>query len=129
MAKRRTDAEYRAEVERQMKINHCTWDEAVDIVEWDDAIDGGDKELGAPTAEQKKVLRTVLKADRDPTAKKATTRERKIDDDKLTIFTLIQQSLIDPDISDLTCKNEAEISFSYKGSEYTVKLTKHRPKK
>ena len=129
MAKRRTEAEYNAEIEKQMKANHCTREEAIQIIEWDDAIDGGNKELGAPTAEQKKVLRTVLKADRDPNTKRTVTRERKVDEDKLTIFTLIQQALIDPDIENLTCKNEAEISFTYNGADYTVKLTKHRAKK
>lgn len=118
-----------AEIQKQMKANRCSREEAISIIEYDNAIDSGDKELGAFTAEQKKMMRGLLKAERDPNAKKTTTRERKIDDDKLTIFTFIQQSLIDPNITNLTCKNEAEISFSYKGSEYTVKLTKHRPKK
>lgn len=125
MAKQITEAE----IQKQMKANHCSREEAISIIEWDNAIDAGDKELGAPTPEQKKLVRNLLKADKDPTEKRSVKRERKVDDDKLTIFTLIQQALIDPDISGLTCKNEAEISFSYKGSEYTVKLTKHRAKK
>ncbi len=125
MAKQITEAE----ILKQMKANHCSREEAISIIEWDNAIDGGDKELGAPTTEQKKLVRGLLKADRNPAEKRETKRERKVDEDKLTIFTIIQQALIDPDISNLTCKNEAEISFSYKGSDYTVKLTKHRAKK
>ena len=125
MAKQITEAE----IQKQMKANHCSREEAISIINWDMEIDAGNKELGAPTPEQKKLVRNLLKADKDPTEKRSVKRERKVDDDKLTIFTLIQQALIDPDISALTCKNEAEISFSYKGSEYTVKLTKHRAKK
>lgn len=122
-----------AEISKQMKANHCSREEAISIIEWDNAIDGGDKELGAPTTEQKKLVRGLLKAERNPAEKRETKRERKVDEDKLKVFNWLKITLegfqLNGEIEGLTCKNEAEISFSFNGSDYTVKLTKHRAKK
>ena len=129
MAKQITEAE----IQKQMKANHCSREEAISIIEWDNAIDAGDKELGAPTPEQKKLVRNLLKADKDPTEKRSVKRERKVDDDKLKVFNWLKITLegfqLNGEIESLTCKNEAEISFNFNGSDYTVKLTKHRAKK
>lgn len=122
-----------AEIQKQMKANRCSREEAISIIEYDNAIDSGDKELGAFTAEQKKMVRSLLKAERDPNVKKTTTRERKIDEDKKTVFSWFKVVLegfsLNGEIENLAFKNEAEISFSYHDADYTVKLTKHRPKK
>ena len=60
--------------------------------------------------------------------KASAPKPRKIDPDKLKLFSLLTNSV--RGFTDaLKCKNEAEFSFTYNGNAYTVKLIKHRPKK
>ena len=126
---RRTPEQTEALIQKHMKTLHCTREEAIDVIKCDDEIDGGNTELFALTADQKKMVRNLTKADRNPNAKREVKRERKIDDDKLTVFNVLKEALEGAEIENLSCKNEAEISFTYNGAEYTVKLTKHRAKK
>lgn len=130
---RRTEKEFEALVQKHMATLKCTREEAVELINCDDEIDSGNKELFALTDEQKKLVRGLTKADRKPAKKGETKRERKVDEDKKTVFGWLKVTLdgfhLNGEIENLTSKNEAEISFSYKGSDYTVKLTKHRPKK
>ena len=121
------------EIEKQMKANHCTRDEALEILQWDYEIDHGNTENGALTKEQKALVRKITKADKNPNVKRTVKRERKVDADKVTIFgwlkTLMEGFQGNEKISNLTCKNETELSFTYNGNAYTLKLTKHREKK
>lgn len=130
---RRTEKEYEALIQKHMATLKCTREEAIDLIECDDEIDRGNKELFALTDEQKKIVRSVTKADKNPTVKRTVKRERKVDEDKKHIFDILRIVFegyeLNGEIEELTCKNEAEISFNYGGSDYTVKLTKHRPKK
>ena len=59
---------------------------------------------------------------------KKVNTERKVDNDKLEIFNLIIPILAD-NVENGTLKNEVEYGFAFKGNNYTLKLTKHRPKK
>lgn len=117
------------EIQHQMQCNHCTREEALDILAWDYDIDHGDKEKGAPTAEQKKLIRSLTKADKAPTEKRAVKRERKVDADKLAIIQVLDDALCDIADNVEERKNETDIHFTYNGCEYTVKLTKHRAPK
>lgn len=122
------------QIEKQMRANHCTRDEAIDILAWDFAIDHGDTEKGAMTAEQKKMVRNLTKADKAPTEKRATApRARKVDENKKHIFDLVrimfEGAELNGDIENLTCKNETEIHFMRAGEEFTIKFTKHRAPK
>lgn len=130
---RRTEKEYEALIQKHMATLKCTREEAIDLIECDDEIDRGNKELFALTDEQKKIVRSVTKADKNPNVKRTVKRERKVDEDKKHIFDILRIVFegyeLNGEIEGLTCKNEAEISFNYGGSDYTVKLTKHRPKK
>ena len=130
---RRTEKEYEALIQKHMATLKCSRAEAIDLIECDDAIDKGDKELFALTDEQKKIVRAVTKADRKPDAKRTVKRERKVDEDKKFIFdnvkVLFEGMALNGTVENLACKNEAEINFSYNGAEYSVKLTKHRAKK
>lgn len=116
------------EIQHQMQCNHCTREEALDILAWDYDIDHGDKEKGAPTAEQKKLIRSLTKADKAPTEKRAVKRERKVDANKAEIFEKIR-AMLASEVEITAVKNEAEISFMHAGEAYTVKLTKHRAPK
>ena len=122
------------EIMHQMKCNHCTREEALDILAWDYDIDHGDKEKGAMTAEQKKMVRSLTKADRAPDKKNATAkRERKVDENKKVIFDWVRIMLegmqANGEIENLACMNEGQIDFMRAGEEFTIKFTKHRAKK
>ena len=116
------------EIQHQMQCNHCTREEALDILAWDYDIDHGDKDKGAPTAEQKKLIRSLTKADKAPTEKRTVKRERKVDANKAEIFEKIR-AMLAGEVEITAVKNEAEISFMHAGEAYTVKLTKHRAPK
>jgi hypothetical protein len=127
MAKR-TAEQYEALIQKHMKTLKCTRDEAIDIIACDDEIDGGNKELFALTDEQKKLVRKITKADKKPdTAKKPTKRERKVNENKKILIEKIAEALADTE--NLSVKTETEISFTYNGKAYSVKLTEHREKK
>lgn len=58
------------------------------------------------------------------------TKERKIDEDKKQLFDCVRVLLEGLDnVENISYKNEVDLTFTYKGSVYTWKLTKHRPPK
>ena len=66
--------------------------------------------------------------------KERKARERKVDDDKkfllVNIGTLVEGiQLNEGQLSNVAIKTETELSFSFRGNDYTLKLTKHRPPK
>lgn len=55
---------------------------------------------------------------------------RKVDEAKKVILDKIAETLGQfSDITDIATKNEVEVSFKQNGTDYTLKLTKHRPPK
>lgn len=56
-------------------------------------------------------------------------KERKVDEEKKRILSEIKDLLEQLGAVEAEIKTETEISFSLSGNAYTVKLTKHRPKK
>lgn len=115
------------DIERQMKANHCTRDEAFEILQWDYEIDHGNTENGALTKEQKALVRKITKAERNPAEKHTVKRERKINENKKVLIEKIASALTETE--NLSVKTETEISFTYNGKSYSVKLTEHREKK
>ncbi len=115
------------EIEKQMKANHCSRAEALEILQWDYEIDHGNTENGALTKEQKALVRKITKADKDPAVKRTVKRERKVNENKKVIIEKIASALTETE--NLSVKTETEISFTYNGKSYTVKLTEHREKK
>ena len=63
------------------------------------------------------------------TKKPKTKKVRKVDEDKKVILERIAETIATMTDSDITTKTETECSFKYNGNSYTIKLTKHRPKK
>ena len=125
---RRTTEQYEALIQKHMKSLKCTREEAIDIIACDDEIDGGNKELFALTDEQKKLVRKITKADKKPEkTKKPSTRERKVNENKKVLIEKIAEALAETE--NLSVKTETEISFTYNGKSYSVKLTEHREKK
>ena len=115
------------EIEKQMKANHCSRQEALEILQWDYEIDHGNTENGALTKEQKAMVRTLTKADKNPLKKRTVKRERKVNENKKILIEKIAQALAETE--NLSVKTETEISFTYNGKSYSVKLTEHREKK
>ena len=115
------------EIEKQMKANHCSRQEALEILQWDYEIDHGNTENGALTKEQKALVRKITKADKDPAVKRTVKRERKINENKKALIEKIASALTETE--NLSVKTETEISFTYNGKSYSVKLTEHREKK
>ena len=78
------------------------------------------------TAKAKKEVRRYEKSDK---VRKSATKERKVDEEKKSfldgfrIFTEGKGGIV------TAVKNEAEFSFTFNDTEYSVKLIKHRAKK
>lgn len=62
----------------------------------------------------------------DKPRKKRTPPKRKVDENKKHLLMCIKNLLDGMHASITTVKNEAEVSFTYKNENYTVKLIKHR---
>lgn len=84
-------------------------------------IDAGEKATITEIASTPQKRRYV-KSDKP---RKKTERVRKVDEEKKVILNKLM-SVID---AEKIVKNEAEFSFNLNGTDYTVKLVKHRPKK
>lgn len=64
------------------------------------------------------------------TPRKKVKKERKVDYNKADLLQIIKDALFDDENVVITGqKTETELYFSYFDEKYTVKLTKHRPKK
>lgn len=61
--------------------------------------------------------------------RKPTTRIIKLDDNKIFLIKLLEQALLENDIQCVIENTQKTITFIYKGDNYSVNLTKHRPKK
>lgn len=61
--------------------------------------------------------------------KKRKPRERKVDEEKKRLLLNTKTLLEGMGVEILDIKTETEIKFALNGNNYTMKLTKHRPKK
>lgn len=62
--------------------------------------------------------------------RKPAVKERKVDENKKELLEIIQKALESVENLAVTGqKTETELYFEYENDKYTVKLTKHRPKK
>lgn len=84
-------------------------------------IDAGEKATITEVASTPQKRRYV-KSDKP---RKKAERVRKVDEEKKVILNKLM-NVID---AEKIVKNEAEFSFNLNGTDYTVKLVKHRPKK
>lgn len=112
------------------KFLNCTREEAISIIEEDEAIDKMTmKEINADlTPEQRKAMKDATKTG----TKKRTTvkRERKPDEEKADIISQIAEFLKTIDGYDVDIiKGEREISLIVGANDYSITLTKHRPPK
>ena len=62
--------------------------------------------------------------------RKKAKKVRKVDENKGDLLKTMAIALIEKhNCTEMTQKTETELHFEYKNEKYTVKLTKHRPKK
>ena len=114
-----------------MKSLGCTREEAIAVIEEDEAIDKMTmKEINADlTPEQRKVMKEATSTGtKKRTA--AVKRERKPDEEKSEIIGKIAVFLKEIDGYDVeVIKGEREISLIVGANDYSITLTKHRPPK
>lgn len=85
------------------------------------------EEQNALDKDAKKTGRRYEKSEK---TRKKVKKERKVDENKAELLKIIANALEnEANIVQIAQKNEVELSFSYENDNYTVKLTKHRPKK
>lgn len=116
-----------AQILNAMKSLDLTREEAIEMLADDEAIEKGEK-LFELSDEQKKVAKEMTSAGGGK-HKERKPRERKIDEDKQFILLAVGDVLCEIADGDCPRKGETEISFTYKGNAYTLKLIKHRPPK
>lgn len=77
---------------------------------------------------QAKAKKNIRHQEQSTKKRKKTTRERKIDNEKLEILKLCQGILEENGVL-ATIEKEVSIHFEIEDTKYTLKLTKHRPPK
>lgn len=105
----------------------CSDEEAAAILAYDKAVEHGENTPYDLTAAQNKVAQSYARTGtRKPTVYKFTTRERKPNEPKREIITILQDAL------SATCENvtitnpERQIDFEYGGIKYRVVLSAPR---
>lgn len=116
-----------ATIKRMMDCLHCSREEAIEILQDDEAIDRGEN-LFELTPEQKKASKEARNAGGNKRTK-PVQRERKVDEAKGAILTACQTTLTGLQATIIKVQTETEIEFTLNGENYTLKLTKHRPPK
>ena len=108
-----------------MEKLHISREEAEQL--FDDDADDYIGEQGEEMEKNAKVLRRYEQGDKP---RKKMEKERKVDDVKLFLLTVIKDHLLALDDLEITgMKNEVELSFKYQLEDYSIKLTRHRKKK
>ena len=113
-----------------MLAANCSYEDAVQVIEDDEAIDKGERLDWEPTIEEEKEMRkaTRLKVDRKPSGERKP-REREADTAKREIVAKVAEAMGQYENVEIA-NVEREVTFVIDGAEYSLTLTKHRkPKK
>lgn len=112
-----------AEIQHNMKALGISEEEAVSM--WLDDNDYTENEVVEELTKKAKAVKRYEQADKP---RKKTVKERKVDEEKKHLINILVTSL-NGEVSNISVKNEAEISFICNENSYTIKLVKHRPPK
>lgn len=112
-----------AEIQHNMKALGISEKEAVNM--WLDDNDYTENEV---VEELTKKAKSVKRYEQAEKPRKKTVKERKVDEEKKNLINILVTALGN-EVSNISVKNEAEISFICNENSYTVKLVKHRPPK
>lgn len=111
------------EIQKNMRVLGISREEAEQL--WEDDQNDFIGEEGEEMTRKAKEVKRYEKGDK-PKAK--AKKERKVDENKKLILDKLHKAL-ETFVKITNVKTETEISFVYNDEEYTLKLTKHRPKK
>ena len=108
---------------------NCSYEDAVQVIEDDEAIDKGERLDWEPTIEEEKEMRkaTRLKVDRKPSGERKP-REREADNVKREIVAKVADAMGQYENVEIA-NVEREVTFVIDGAEYSLTLTKHRKSK
>ena len=112
-----------------MLAANCSYEDAGQVIEDDEAIDKGERLDWEPTIEEEKEMRkaTRLKVDRKPSGERKP-REREADTVKREIVAKVAEAMGQYENVEIT-NIEREVTFVIDGAEYSLTLTKHRKSK
>ena len=112
-----------------MLAANCSYEDAVQVIEDDEAIDKGERLDWEPTVEEEKEMRkaTRLKVDRKPSGERKP-REREADNVKREIVAKVAEAMGQYENVEIA-NVEREVTFVIDGAEYSLTLTKHRKSK
>ena len=111
------------EILNYMKNLQISREEAEQL--WEDDQEDFIGEEGEEMTKKAKEVKRYEKADK---SKSKSKKERKIDENKKLILDKLHKTL-ETFVEITNVKTETEINFVYNDEKYTLKLTKHRPKK
>lgn len=111
------------EIQKHMKVLGISRKEAEQL--WEDDQNDFIGEEGEEMTRKAKEVKRYEQADKP---RKKATKERKIDENKKYLLGILHKAL-EPIVKITEVKTETEIKFVHNDEEYTLKLTKHRPKK
>lgn len=112
-----------AEIQHNMKALGISKEEAINM--WLDDNDYTENEV---VEELTKKAKSVKRYEQAEKPRKKVTKERKVDEEKKNLINILVTALGN-EVSNISVKNEAEISFICNENSYTIKLVKHRPPK
>ena len=112
-----------------MLAANCSYEDAVQVIEDDEAIDKGERLDWEPTLEEEKEMRkaTRLKVDRKPSGERKP-RAREADTVKREIVAKVAEAMSQYENVEIA-NVEREVTFVIDGAEYSLTLTKHRKSK
>lgn len=103
----------------------CTIAEACELI----LEESGKLEESEETTKAIESIKPQRRYEKSDRTRKATTKERKVDEEKGYLLGCVKDVLEKLGASAITVKTETEVSFQYGENAYTFKLTKHRPLK
>lgn len=115
-----------AEIEKFMQKLGISYEEAVQLAEDDEEDFIGDE--GEEMTKKAKINSATERVHGEK-PKKKVVKERKVDKEKGFILGRLSETLSEMGVANISTKTETEVSFDLNGNKYTLKLTKHRPKK
>lgn len=116
-------AKFEETVKNYMKNLDLSREEAIQLIEDEQADFIGDGEQYEEKAKEKPKKREYTKK------KESKPKERKVDEEKGFILSQLKPVIDELGGLAITIKTETELSFTLNENSYTLKLTKHRPKK
>ena len=108
-----------------MKNLELTYEEALEVLESDKAIDKGEK-LFELTEEQKKASKqaTITTKTKVDAYGKKSVREKKVNNEKIDLINILQNALAEGGAVDLQTANaEREFTFTFNNTKYKIVMS------